>query len=222
VVAILLLPLAIAAMLVACQSQPTCSGNLHEYNGMCLTNTAIVYMECTKGRGFDQVSELGGSLGGTFKVVADASVELAYKKAQTENKEVSLQIVSDCLKLAEAAADSPAEQSVAEQYQQTADKYMQAWRKTQVAETPHIEISPTEAQVGETVRVSGSNYYANETIAIRLHATLVKQVKADGEGTFDTTIAVPKNAPPPGFPTTITATGTTSAKSAEASFDVLQ
>ena len=78
-----------------------------------------------------------------------------------------------------------------------------------------------EARVGGTVHVSGRNYYPNETIAVRLHATLITQVKADGEGAFSTTIVVPKNAPPPGFPTSVTASGETSAKSATVPFEAL-
>jgi hypothetical protein len=211
----LLVQFAISAMLVACQP-PTCTGNKSEYNGKCLSNMVITYIECTQDRGFDLTTELSGKLGGTFKVIADASVEAAYKVQQNENTVVSLQIVSDCLKIAETEADTAVDKSAAEDSRNRADMIRQ-----QVEQTAHIEIAPTQAQVGETVRVSGRNYYPNETIAVRLHATLITQVKADSEGAFSTTIAVPKNAPPPGFPTSVTATGETSAKSATAPFEAL-
>lgn len=214
--AILPVQFALSALLVACQPGPTCTANKSEYNGRCLSNMAITYMECTKDRGFDLTTELSGKLGGTFKVVADASVEAAYKAQKNENTVVGLQIVSDCLKIAESEADSAADKSAAEESRSRADMIRQ-----QVQQTAHIEIAPAQARVGETVHVTGRNFYPDETVAVRLHATLVGQVKADGDGAFTTTIAVPANAPPPGFPTSVTATGETSAKSATAPFEAL-
>lgn len=58
-------------------------------------------------------------------------------------------------------------------------------------------------------------------MAIYVHATLVTQVRVDGEGAFSATIAVPKNAPPSGFQTAVTVTGETSAKTAQAPFEAL-
>ncbi|MET1088730.1 MAG: hypothetical protein ABWY04_16685 [Arthrobacter sp.] len=214
-VALLLVCVGVSAMLVGCQRE-TCTGNLREYNGECLSGVAITYIECTKGRGFDVATELGGKIGGTFKVVADASVEAAYKNTQKENTVVALQIVSNCLEIAETQADTDVDRSAAEESRNRADFITQ-----QVQETAHIEIAPAQAQVGGTVVVSGRNFYPNETIAVRLHATLITQVQADGGGAFSTSIAVPKNAPPPGFPTSVTATGETSAKSATAPFEAL-
>ena len=85
-VAILLGQFAISGMLVACGSGLTCTGNQKEYKGVCLGNVAITYIECTKGRGFDLTTELSGKLGGTFKVIADASVEAAYKTAEKKTR----------------------------------------------------------------------------------------------------------------------------------------
>ncbi|MET3143541.1 UNVERIFIED_ORG: hypothetical protein ABIB13_003278 [Arthrobacter sp. UYEF2] len=214
-VALLLVQFAVSAMLVTCGG-PACTGNTREYNGQCLGGVAITYIECTKGRGFDLTTKLGGKLGGTFKVVADASVEAAYEEQKQENTVIALQVVSDCLKIAQTEADSAVDKSAAEESRNRADMIRQ-----QVQETANIEIAPTQARVGETLSVSGRNFYPDETVAIYLHATLVKQQKADGQGAFSTTIGVPKSAPPPGFPTTVTATGATSSKSAQAPFEAL-
>lgn len=128
-------------------------------------------------------------------MVADGSVEAAYKVQQEENTAVALQIVSNCLRIAETQADTAVDKSAAEKSRNRADLI-----KQQVEETAHIEIAPAQARFGGTVLVSGRNYYPNETIAIYLHATLITQVKADGEGVFTASIAVPKTAPPPRFP----------------------
>lgn len=213
---IVLLQVVLGSVLVACQAPPSCAPDEREYNGRCLSVTAVTYMECTKGRGFNLDTEVGGKLGGTFKVVADASVEAAVRTSQTENQVVSLQIVSDCLRIAESSAASPAERSAAEESRRAADNFI----AEAVKQTAHIDITPSQAAEGKSVSVRGRNFYPGETVAIRVHATLVKQMEADGQGSFATTIVVPKNAPPPGFPTTISATGETSAKSAEAPFEV--
>ncbi|WP_406636624.1 hypothetical protein [Pseudarthrobacter quantipunctorum] len=214
--AILLGLFAISPLLVACPSSPSCSGSQRPYNNVCLDTVAITYIECTKGRGFDLTTELSGKLGGTFKVIADASVEAAYKQTQEENTVVALQIVSDCLKIAESSADTAANRSAAEESRQRADLIRQ-----QVEETAHIEIAPNQARAGQSVLVSGTSFYPEETVAIYVHATLVTQIKVDGQGAFSATITVPKNALP-GFQTAITVTGETSAKSAQAPFEALQ
>lgn len=207
---------AFSNLLVACQQGPSCGGTQRPYNNTCLDSVAITYIECTKGRGYDLTTELGGKLGGTFKVIADASVEAAYKSSQKENTAVSLQVVSDCLRIAEASAATAEDKSTAEQSRARAEQIRQ-----QVAETAHIEVSPSQAQIGTSVFVSGRSFYPEETVAIYVHATLVTQVQADGDGAFSATIVVPKNAPPFGFPTFIAAHGETSAKTAQAPFEAL-
>jgi hypothetical protein len=215
-VAILLGLFTLSTLLVACQPPSACPGNQRQYNNACLDNVAITYIECTKGRGFDLTTELSGKLGGTFKVIADASVEAAYKNTQEENTVVGLQIVSDCLKIAESSADTAVDRSAAGESRQRADSIRQ-----QVAQTAHVEITPSQARPGASILVSGTSFYPDETVAIYVHATLVTQVKVDGQGAFSATIAVPKNTPPSGFPTVVTVTGETSAKSAQAPFEAL-
>ncbi len=55
-------------------------------------------------------------------------------------------------------------------------------------------------------------------VTIRVHTTIVAQVKADAKGAFSSLITVPSSAPPPDFDTAITATGQTSSGSAQAPF----
>ena len=100
----------------------------------------------------------------------------------------------------------PEERAVSQDLSRQADQFIAEWRQAQVQETPHIALSSASARVGESVEVSGTNFYQNETVDIHLHASLVKQVQADSQGGFDTSIEVPTNSPPPGFRTTISAT----------------
>lgn len=196
----------VAAPIAAACSAADCPAGLHAYKDKCLTNMAIQYVGCTDGRGVDVTTELG--VGGTFKEVAEVSLNVAYKQAKEENTPVVLQIVKDCLEIARTTSppDDP-EQAAAAQFQ----------RET-INETPSISIAPTIAKKGAQVTITGSKFWPTEMVDIYLHATLVSQIQADATGAISTTITVPSSAPPPDFPTTITATGRSSAKSAMTPF----
>jgi hypothetical protein len=211
---ILLLLLFVAASLFAfgCSSQPTCPAGFHPYKDKCLTKMAILYVGCTEGRGISPTTEISGGVGGTLKVVADASVTLAYKKTEQENTPVALQIVNDCMEIAQSNA--PPE----DQEQGQAADFLQQWQEQIRNQTPHISLSSSSAKKGADVTVTGSQFLANETVDIYVHASLVAQVPADKNGRFSAVITVPTSAPPPGFATTIVATGESSARSAQAPF----
>ena len=201
-----------SVVIAACSSQPSCSGGLHPYKDKCLTNMAIQYVGCTEGRGISTTNEISAGVGGTLKVIADATLNVALKQSQTENTPVALQIVKDCMEIAKTNSppDDP-EQAIAAGYEKQ-------WQDLVVSETPSISISRSSAGIGDTVRVTGSQFWANETVEVRLHASVLTQVKADANGAFTVDITVPQDAPPAGFSTTITATGRSSAKSADAPF----
>jgi len=200
-----LVALAVAPMAAACSGQE-CPAGLHQYKDKCLTNMAIQYVGCTDGKGVNVTTEIGA--GGTFKEVAEVSLNLAYKQAKEENTPVALQIVKDCLEIARTTSppDDP-EQAAAAQFQRDV-----------IDATPSISISPTTARKGAQVTITGSKFWPTEMVDIYLHATLVAQIQADATGAISATITVPSSAPPPDFPTTITATGRSSAKSAMAPF----
>jgi hypothetical protein len=200
------------------ETQPTCTGNLHPYKGKCLSNMAIEYVGCTEGRGISPTTKISAGVGGTFKVVADASLNIAYEQAQQENTPVALEIVKDCLEIVKSSSSaSDSEQSTATDYQRQVDQSLQQWQQQQVNQTPTLALSSASARKGEQVTVNGTQFWPNEMVNIRVHATLVSQVKADEKGAFSAVITVPSSAPPD-FDTAIVATGRTSAKSAEAPF----
>lgn len=203
-------------VIAACNPFVSCSSGLHEYKGKCLTNMAIQYVGCTEGKGINTTSEISAGVGGTFKVVADATLTVAMKKSQTENTPVALQIVKDCLEIAKTNSppDDP-EQAIAASYQKQ-------WQDLVISQTPKVTISASSAKVGAKLTVKGSNFWATELVDVRLHVTTVAQVQADDKGAFSVVITVPANAPPPGFPASITATGQSSAKSAQAPFETAE
>lgn len=201
-------------------SQPACTGGLHAYKNRCLSNTAIEYLGCTEDRGFSSTKEIAGGLGGTFRVVANATLNVAYTKSKQEDTPVALQIVKDCMEIAKTSSSATdTEQTIAASYEQQAEAYLQRWQHQQVEQTPRISLSSSSARIGEQVTVEGSNFWPNETVEIHVHATLVDQVEADGSGAFSDVITVPSSAPAD-FDTQITAAGETSAKSARAPFHV--
>jgi hypothetical protein len=203
---VLLLVMATTPIAAACVSQD-CPAGLHSYKDKCLTNMAIQYVGCTDGKGVNVTTEIGG--GGTLKEVAEISLNLAYKEAKEENTPVALQIVKDCLEIARTTSppDDPEQAAAA------------AFQREVIDSTPTITISPTTAREGSQVTVAGEKFWPTELIDIYLHAALIGQVQADDNGAFSTTINVPSSAPTPNFPTTITAAGRSSAKSAMASFE---
>jgi hypothetical protein len=212
---ILLTLIALASSLLAfgCSSQPTCSAGLHAYKDKCLTNMAIQYVGCVEERGINTTTEISAGAGGTLKVVADATLNLAYKKSEQENTPVALQIVKDCMDIAKT--NSPPD----DQEQKVAADYQEQWQDLIISQTPSLTISPTGARVGDPVTVTGSQFWANEMVDIRLHVTVVAQIKADASGGFSEVITVPSSAPPPGFPAAVIATGQSSSRSAEAPFE---
>ena len=196
---------------------PTCSDGTQAYKDVCLSQASVTYLTCTEQRGFDTSKEIGGGLGGSFKVIANASIDAAYKKATKENTPVALQIVKDCMTLSQQSG-SGTERSQARSYAEQADLRLQEWQQTQVRRTAHISLSRSSAAPGDAVVVKGRSFVPNETVDIYVHATLVKQVQVDGSGSFSTTIEIPQNVPPPTMPTTIDVSGETSARSAQAPF----
>jgi hypothetical protein len=211
-IAIAFVVVGVSVLISACSSQPSCSTGLHPYKDKCLTNMAIQYIGCTEGRGISTTNEISAGVGGTLKVIADATLTVAMKRSQTENTPVALQIVKDCMEIAKTNSppDDP-EQAIAANYERQ-------WQDLVVSQTPELTISRSSARVGETVTVTGSQFWANEKVDIRLHAATVAQVQADASGGFSVDITVPTGAPPPGFATSISATGHSSAKSADAPF----
>src|SRR5207249_5404969 len=86
--------------------------------------------------------------------------------------------------------------------------------------TPEITLSGGTAPRGASITVSGSGFSPGELVEIRVHVTSVGTVTADSKGRFAQKVTVPESAPPPGFPTSVAATGHSSLKTATAPFTV--
>jgi hypothetical protein len=214
-----IIALLVFMLMVLASCDQSCPDGLQSYKGKCLSRTTIEYVGCTEGRGINPLTKVEGTLAGDLRVVANASLQVAYEQSATENTPVALQIIKDCLELAKNNATLPqAERASAANLQSQVDEARRQWEAEQVARTPTLELSTQTARKGARVTVIGTRFQASEMVGIRVHATLVTQVRADENGRFSTVITVPQDAPPPNFGTTISATGQTSARSAQAPF----
>jgi len=81
-----------------------------------------------------------------------------------------------------------------------------------------ITLSSGTVPRGGKLTVHGSGFKPGETVEIRVHVTSVGAVTADSTGRFTQTVTVPQDAPPPGFSTSVSATGHSSVKTATAPF----
>jgi hypothetical protein len=81
-----------------------------------------------------------------------------------------------------------------------------------------VTLSAASAPRGAEVTVTGFCFEPGERVVIRVHVTEVGSATADTSGGFTQVITIPDSAPPPGFPSDISATGRSSAKTGSASF----
>ena len=138
--AISLVGLLIAATLSACQdwnsSSPSCSSGTEAYNGKCLPHVTARYLACIDGKGFSVSNEM--SVGATLPDVANSTFNVAYKRSKEEDSTVALQIVHDCLTLAEGTATSDTDRGAARQYARQATQYIDVVKE----KLPAIELDP--------------------------------------------------------------------------------
>jgi hypothetical protein len=138
--AISLVCLLIVVALPACSSgggTPNCSGDSESYQGRCLPHITANYLKCIEGRGFSVSSEVSTSV--TLPTVADSTFKVAYKRSKEEDSTVTLQIVHDCLTLAEQNATSGTDRGTAQQYAQQATQYIGVIKQR----LPAIELDPS-------------------------------------------------------------------------------
>jgi hypothetical protein len=81
-----------------------------------------------------------------------------------------------------------------------------------------LTLSSASAPKGSSVQVFGSCFSPGERVEIRVHVEVVGSATADSDGRFNQTITIPQSAPPPSLPTSISATGRSSIKTASAPF----
>jgi hypothetical protein len=226
----LLAVLLFAALLVGgcgsgSEAQPQCPEGLNPYKGKCLDRVAIQYVGCTEGKGVNVTDEISGNVGGSFKVVADASLAVAHKKVQQENTPVALQSLKDCMEIAKQSGAAGQERAELNSYQQQVDKSIKEFEKEveqrRLATTASIKLSKSSAHVGDKVTVQGSQFQANETVEIEFDLDSVARVTADSRGSFSTTITIPKPFMERAPNHSILASGRTSLRSDRVEIEVL-
>jgi hypothetical protein len=87
-----------------------------------------------------------------------------------------------------------------------------------VAVPAEITLSSATGPRGGSLTVNGSGFQPGELVEIRVHVTVVGTVTADSKGSFTQKVTIPQSAPPPGFPTSVSATGHSSIKTGTAPF----
>jgi hypothetical protein len=117
---------------------PPCSGRTQDYHGTCVPHATAEYLTCIQDRGFSPSTDV--SAGVPLPKVAGATLQVAYKTSKEEDSIVALQIVRDCLTLAEHAATSGTDRGGARQYAR------QATRDIGVVQQglPAIDVAPPE------------------------------------------------------------------------------
>lgn len=174
-------------------SQAQCSGGQQPYKDRCLSQTVIEYLSCTEGRGFSTTNEFNASAGGSFKMVTDASLSVARKKAQQENTPVALEIVKECSELTERSGVAGADRAVLAQFQQEVDDSIAQFEQNALERTPSISLSKTVMHIGSQLTVTGVQFQANETVDIDVDVQTVARVTANSTGSFSATVTIPNN-----------------------------
>jgi Abnormal spindle-like microcephaly-assoc'd, ASPM-SPD-2-Hydin len=135
-----LVGLLMAATLSACNwpgpDNPSCTSGEEAFNGKCLPHVTVKYLACIDGKGFSVSNEV--SVGTTLPDVANSTFTVAYKRSKEEDSTVALQIVHDCLKLAEETATSGTDRDTARQYASKATQYIDVVKQ----KLPAIELDP--------------------------------------------------------------------------------
>lgn len=109
-----ILPLVMFVPACGGDSDGSCPEGLNRHQGKCLTSMAIVYVDCTEGRGISTTTKVSGGVAGTLQVVTNASVNVASEKTRQEDRTVALQKIKDCLDIAKrsSAANNPEQRVV--------------------------------------------------------------------------------------------------------------
>ena len=166
-----LVGLLIAVTLSACPSShaTSCSGGTEDFQGKCLPHVTALYLKCVDGRGFSVSNEF--SLGATLPEAAGTTVKAAYKRSKEEDKTVALQIVHDCLTLAEQTATSSADRGAARQYAQQAAGLITVVKQG----LPAIELDPPR-----TLDCGSADVGTQATCQIMIKSTGIKPLQITG------------------------------------------
>jgi hypothetical protein len=116
------------------------------------------------------------------------------------------------------APQAKAPQAKAPQKNAASEKAAQEKAAQGKATRAEIKLSRATAARGASVTISGSGFQPGESVELRIHQEPIGTAKADAEGKFSQAVTIPPSAPPPGFPTSISATGRSSSKSGTAPF----
>ena len=168
----------------ACNPSPvSCSAPQRDYKGTCVDGAVANFAACTATHGSDLTTEEKQKFGATVDVgikSVGGVVELSKKIVATENSEVALEIVKNCLELSKSAA-APAEQIQIQTQLQTLQQMLDATSQGT------ISLNPTSGPYSQEIVVTGTGWPANIEVEV-VASTAKKRTFTTADGSFRTTI----------------------------------
>ena len=111
------------------------------------------------------------SVGATLPDVANSTFNVAYKRSKEEDSTVALQIVHDCLTLAEGTATSDTDRGAAQQYARQAAVYIDVVKR----KLPAIELDPLR-----TLDCHSADIATQVSCQVRINSTGLAPLQVSG------------------------------------------
>ena len=147
----------------SCSPAPvSCAAPQRDYKGTCVDGAVANFAACTASHGSDLTTEEKQKFGATVDVgikSVGGVVELSKKIVATENSEVALEIVKNCLELSKSAA-APAEQVQIQSQLQTLQQMLDATSQGT------ISLNPASGPYSQPIAVSGTHWPANVEVEV--------------------------------------------------------
>ena len=170
----------------SCSPAPvSCAAPQRDYKGTCVDGAVANFAACTASHGSDLTTEEKQKFGATVDVgikSVGGVVELSKKIVATENSEVALEIVKNCLELSKSAA-APAEQVQIQSQLQTLQQMLDATSQGT------ISLNPASGPYSQPIAVSGTHWPANVEVEVTAGPSKARATTT-ADGSFQATITL--------------------------------
>jgi hypothetical protein len=155
----------------------SCTPPQRDYKGTCVDPVIANFAGCTATHGNNLTTEEKQKFGATVDLGVKSVggvVELSKKIIATENSDVAIEIVRDCLELSKSVAN-PVDQT---KIQQQVD---QLQGMLNAVSTGTISLNPDHGPYGQVIGVSGTHWPANAEVAVTAGPSkVIATTTADG------------------------------------------